>query len=374
LVQDIYHFEIIEILFYHCYNTVMIIQQDLLALLPPRRKSAPSGWISFNAPCCVHNGETADTRSRGGMIPSADGAVSYHCFNCGFKTGWRPGWHISYKFRKLLRWLGADDNTIQRLVIEAVRFKDTVAPDSISVTDVVPVDFQSRSLPDSSASFSEWATQLRLSHEDALVPEQLVRAVDYVNSRAIDLHKYEFYLSADTAYNMHRRVIVPFYWQDRLIGYTARALDDDVRPKFHSSHEPNYVFNLNHQRANSQFVIVCEGPFDAMSIDGVAVLGGSVSEQQADILDALSREVIVVPDFDVKPNKKGRMTWSGQQLVDDALEYGWTVSFPVWRETCKDINEAVIKYGRLFVLKSILDAREKNRLKIELLKKKIHTS
>lgn len=352
----------------------MNIQQDLLALLPARRKSAPSGWISFNAPCCVHNGETADSRGRGGIMPSADGSVSYHCFNCGFKSSWRPGWHISYKFRKLLRWLGADETTIQRLVIEAVRVKDTIAPDTIPATDVVPVDFKARELPADSASFSEWATQLRLADEHAPVPDQLIRAVDYVSGRGIDVQKYEFYLSSDTAYNMHRRVIVPFYWQGQLIGYTARALDDTTQPKFHSSHEPNYVFNVDRQQPSSQFVIVCEGPFDAMSIDGVAVLGSSVSEIQADIIDALSREVIVVPDFDVKPNKKGRLVWSGQQLVDAALEYGWSVSFPIWRETCKDINEAVIKYGRLFVLKSILDAREKNRLKIELIKKKIHTS
>jgi len=43
----------------------------------------------------------------------------------------------------------------------------------------------------------------------------------------------------------------------------------------------------------------------------------------------------------------------------------------VWQETCKDINEAVVKYGRLFVIKSILDAKESSRLKIELLRKNL---
>jgi hypothetical protein len=59
-------------------------------------------------------------------------------------------------------------------------------------------------------------------------------------------------------------------------------------------------------------------------------------------------------------------------LVDAALEYGWSVSFPVWQETCKDINSAVQKYGKLFVLKAIVDARQSNRLKIELLKKRLY--
>jgi hypothetical protein len=56
-------------------------------------------------------------------------------------------------------------------------------------------------------------------------------------------------------------------------------------------------------------------------------------------------------------------------LINDAIEYGWSVSFPVWQETCKDINEAVVKYGQLFVIKSILDAKETGKLKIELKKR-----
>jgi hypothetical protein len=55
-----------------------------MAYLPAKRKQNPSGWISFNAPCCVHNNENADRRSRGG-IKITDQGWSYHCFNCGFK-------------------------------------------------------------------------------------------------------------------------------------------------------------------------------------------------------------------------------------------------------------------------------------------------
>ena len=99
-----------------------------------------------------------------------------------------------------------------------------------------------------------------------------------------------------------------------------------------------------------------------------AVLVNSFKEQpllvkiQADIIDSLAREVIVVPDRDR----------AGVKLIDSALEYGWHVSFPVWQETCKDVSEAVERYGKLFVLKSILDARETGRLKIELKKKRLN--
>ena len=61
------------------------------------KKKTPSGWLSFNAPCCIHNGENADRRKRGGIMNSPDGTLSFHCFNCGFKTSYTPGRKISLK-------------------------------------------------------------------------------------------------------------------------------------------------------------------------------------------------------------------------------------------------------------------------------------
>jgi len=48
------------------------------------------------------------------------------------------------------------------------------------------------------------------------------------------------------------------------------------------------------------------------------------------------------------------------------------VSFPVWQERHKDVASAVEEFGKLFVVKSILEARQSNKLKIELRKKKIY--
>jgi DNA primase len=153
-----------------------------------------------------------------------------------------------------------------------------------------------------------------------------------------------------------------FKFEGRTIGYTARAFTDGVKPKYYSHYEPNFVFNMNNQHSDSKFVIVCEGPFDAMSVDGVAVLNNECNETQADIIESLGREVIVVADKDR----------AGAKMINNAIEYGWSVSFPVWLETSKDINEAVCKYGKLFVLKSILDAKHSSKLKIELMRKKLY--
>ena len=334
------------------------IQNYVISILPAKRKTTPSGWTSFNCPCCIHNNENADTRGRGGLHVNPDGSLSYHCFNCHFKASYQPGRHLTFKFRKFLQWLGAPDGEIKRLVIEAIRIKDLILPEDIKVEPDEKIEFTKRFLPTDARSIIELITFYELSDWQT-DHSHFNEVILYIDNRGIDFTKYNIYLSEDVSHKLNKRVIIPCYWNDEIIGYTARAIDNDIKPKYYSHYEPNYVFNTNMQQPDSKFVVVCEGPFDAMSIDGVAVLGNEVSEQQADIIDALGREVIVVADADK----------AGSKMIDAALKYGWNVSFPIWQETCKDVNEAVVKYGKLFVLKSIIDANESNKLKIELKKK-----
>ena len=343
----------------------------VINILPLKRKTSANGWISFNAPCCQHHGENADTRGRGGIITNSSGGISYHCFNCNYKTGFTPGQPLSYKFRKLLSWFGADENTIRHLVIKAIQIKDQIELiQPASKADIAPIDFKIRPLP-SNAKLLHELVEFYETKENNVYPNKLLDAIQYVGERNVDLNNYNFYWTPDSDYKLNQRIIIPFYWNEQLIGYTARAIQSDIKPKYYSDYEPNYVFNVNTQHAKNKFVIVVEGPFDAMAIDGVAVLSNECNEYQADIIDALGREVIVVPDFDIHMNNHGRKVWPGGKLIDQALEYGWSVAFPVWAETCKDVSEAVKKYGKLFTLKTILDSKQYNRLKIELLKRKM---
>jgi hypothetical protein len=348
------------------------LTQFLQGILPSKRKSASKGWLSFNAPCCVHNGETADSRGRGGIISNSDGSISYHCFNCNYKTSFQPGRTLSYKFRKLLSWLGASDNDIRHLVIEAIRLKDFMSltePEAIVKDEAVV--YKHRPLPTEAQTFYGLVEFYELA--DSLdYPKHFVDAVAYVSDRKIDMKRYELYWTPEVEHKLSHRVVVPFKWQGQVIGYTARAFVDGIKPKYYTQHEPDFVFNTDEQIASNKYVIVCEGPFDAMSIDGVAVCSNECSEKQADIIDSLGKEVIVVPDFDISVDANtGKKKWPGARLIDQAIEYGWSVSFPVWATECKDINDAVVKHGKLFTLKTIFDSVEHNRLKIELMKRKV---
>jgi hypothetical protein len=315
-----------------------IITDTINSYLPAKRKQTPSGWISFNAVCCD------DKRQRGGLIFNAGDAVSYHCFNCGFKASWQPGRLISQKMNKFMRDLGMGDDTIGQLRLEALKLNED---SNAEVRSIVPT-FDHRELPPDTKPINEWLDN---------VPEKLIPVLEYIAERKMYLDYYNFHWTPKIGFS--NRLIIPFYKDGVCVGYTARAVNDS-KPKYLSEQQPGYVFNLDAQHNNRQFVIVCEGPFDAISIDGCALLGAEIKDSQNWLLKQLNKEIVLVPDRD----KAGLLT------LEQALDYGWSVSMPDWPDDVKDVNDAIIKLGRLATLYKIAQAKEANPLKIQLKAKK----
>jgi hypothetical protein len=310
-----------------------LISDTLQQYLPSKRKQTPSGWISFNAPCCD------DKRQRGGFIVNAGDAVSYHCFNCQFKCSWQPGRPISQKMSKFMRDLNMPDDTISQLRLEALRLNDN---SNTVIQSIVP-KFDERALPIDSEPISNYLDN---------PPEKLIPVLEYLLGRNLSLEDYPFYWTPKIGFS--NRVIVPFYKDGACVGYTARAINDS-KPKYISEQQPGYVFNLDNQRSR-EFAIVCEGPLDAISIDGCALLGAEIKDSQNWLLKQLGKELILVPDKDHE----------GPKTVEQAIEFNWSVSMPNWPEGVKDVNDAVIKLGRLATLYLIISAKESNALKIRL--------
>lgn len=313
----------------------MSIVDVIYSYLPAKRKQTPSGWTKFNAVCCPHNGNTPDNRQRGGIIKNGDG-VSYHCFNCGYKASYVAGRHLTRKMRNLLSWMGANDDVISKLSIEALKIEsDQQYIESISLPDLVD-----KPLPEDSVLLSA-----------DTINEQTIPAIEYVYSRGLTLDDYKFYVSDE----LKDRIIIPFYYEGRVVGYTARKLTDG-KPKYLSEQTPGYVFNLDAQHYTQKYVIVCEGPVDALSIGGVALLGADIMDKQAMFINRLQLTPIVVPDRDK----------DGQRTVEHAIENKWAVSMPDWGPGVKDVNDAVLKYGKLYTLYLIMKHAEQYDLKIKL--------
>ena len=129
--------------------------------------------------------------------------------------------------------------------------------------------------------------------------------------------------------------------------------------KYVTEAQPGYVFNMDAQDWSRKFVLVTEGPYDAITISGVSILGSEINDLQREQIESLNRQIIVVPDRDAP----------GEKLINQAIEFGWSVAFPEWEKDVTDTADAVKKYGRLFAIKSILDSTETNKLKIDLKRK-----
>ena len=306
-----------------------------------KTKLASSGWLSGNAPCCVHNGESQDKRGRGGLLSSPTG-WSYSCFNCNFTASFILGRNLSVKARKFLAWLNVPQEEIERVNLESLKHR-------------------------SIAGLIDDRQRTAAAIQDIRFEERDIGGVEFVTARHIEVWKYlrrrlapldyPFMVSATTF--DRAGVIIPFTYDNTVVGCTTRFLDDR-NPRWVNDFQPGYVFGTDLQHADWQHVIVTEGIFDALSISGLALMHNTVSDAQARLIRNLGREITVVPDQD-KP---------GMELVDRAIELGWAVSMPAW-EGCKDVNDAVIKYGRLSTLLTIMQSRETSRIKIELRKRQV---
>ena len=308
---------------------------DILSYLPARRKTSSSGWVSFNAPCCVHNSENVDKRQRGGLKLSDEG-WSYHCFNCGYTASFILGRNLTFKARKLLSWLNVPQEEIERINLESIRHK--------SINGILE-----------SRRVLEKPADIRFEEKDlpADMQELSAEAIAYLNNRHISLD-YPFLLKTQP----RPGIVVPFTYENHVVGHCTRFLDNRT-PKYLNDMQPGYVFGTDLQRDSWQSVMVMEGVFDALSILGLAVLHADINDAQVRLIKSLGKQVIVIPDQDAP----------GMKLVDRAVELGWAVSMPNWGDDVKDVNDAVIKYGRLGALLTIMQSRETSRIKIELRKK-----
>ena len=332
-----------------------LIQNTILNSLPANKKKTPSGWISFNAPCCIYNGETQDKKKRGGIMAGADGTISYHCFNCGYKASYVIGRKLTQKMRTFMGYIGMADDTIKKLAIEAMRYEEG----DIKYEKKKFVNFHKKQMPKNTHSLDVWLEKYVAKDLTAPQYNKIDNLLNYLKVRGIDPTWYDFMYSPDMYFNFNERLIIPFYWRGDIVGYTGRLFEDIKKVKYVTDVQPGYVFNMDTQDWTRKFVIVTEGPFDAITVSGVSILGSEINDIQRELINNLNRQVIVVPDRDAP----------GEKLINQAIEFGWSVAFPEWDKTVGDVAEAVLKYGRLFTIQSILKSTESSKLKIDLKRK-----
>ena len=301
-------------------------------------KQTSSGWLSGNAVCCTHRSDTQDKRGRGGLKIS-DSGWSYSCFNCGYTASFVLGRNLTFKARKLLEWMNVPQEEIERINLESLKHKSIeglIQERQVVADRIQGIEFEERDLPAETQPLSATGEA-------------------YLRSRKLPID-YPFLYKT-----MPRPgIVIPFTYDNQIVGHTTRFLDERT-PRYIQDIQHGYVFGTDLQKNNWQYAIVVEGVFDALSINGLAVLHAEINDAQVKLIRSLGKEVIVVPDQDE----------AGMKLVDRAVELGWAVSIPEWPDGIKDVNDAVIRLGRLGTLLIILEAKETSKIKVEMRRKSL---
>lgn len=317
---------------------------DILSIIPGRKKLTQSGWYSFNAACCHNRGHNKDKRGRAG-IKKDDDNWAYACFNCGFKCRFTLGKALSSNTKLLLQWCGMDETQISKWNLESLQHKDLLSLVQVK-KQKKKIKFKEQELPS-----GELLDSNNESHKVY---------VDYMQSRGINVNDYPFMITPNDKGRQGNRIIIPYTYQNKIVGHTSRFLDNKI-PKYINEQQPGYVFGIDFQRPEWEICILVEGIFDALSINGCALTHNTINDDQADLLSRLNKQIIFVPDQDK----------TGLTMCDRALELGYSVSIPNWSADVKDVNDAVVKYGKLTTLLSILQNATTSKIKIEMQRKKL---
>jgi len=294
-----------------------------------------------------------DHTDRGGF-KFQGGEVGYNCFNCGTAGRYvENSGELSRKFRKVLNSFGISNEDLDQEIGKAF-FKNNAESDTISLADVTPTKEKKNYLFTPEVALPKSCFQLG----DERGVEVQERIIDYLMSRKIDPFDYPFYFSLDPKYLNY--VIIPFYRNGKIIYWQGRNYTNGASKKdrWDNCTEPkeNILFNFDELfRGGTSPLFVTEGIFDALPLNGVALIGSKINEAKIELLKKSRRELIFVIDKD----KNGRM------VAEKALEHGWKITFaPQFTE---DVNKSIITYGKCWTIFQLFNQIPKNEFEAKML-------
>lgn len=129
------------------------------------------------------------------------------------------------------------------------------------------------------------------------------RAVDYMYGRGFDNSTLVHF---DIGYSEKQdSIITPVHAPDgMLIGFVARSIEGKEFKNTPGLKKSRTIFNYHRARKHGETVIIVESAFDAMRVhqagypNVVALLGGSLSRHQQDLIEKTFSRIIIMTDFE----------------------------------------------------------------------------
>ena len=316
--------------------------------------------ININCPMCVLRGEKRpDQFHRCGLKRNPCG-LGVNCFNCGFKTRWNIGELISKPLYSFMCELGVDDTEAKRISHRALVVSRALGGEDAPISgyrESFEPAFNKIALPKGSKTITQWLV-------DGCEDPRFIEALTYLASRGTEIAtSYPYYWTPDAGEMMALRIIIPIFFKNEIVGYTARDTTGTLDRKYHADTPEDVLFNSAAlTKPHRKYVFLLEGPFDAIAVDMVSTLGAKLSDNQARWVNSSDKIPVLVVDRDT----------AGQRNIEHALKHKWHVAFPRlasqgwWDDTTKDVGKAVELYGRLYTTQSILSTMTNDPYKIEV--------
>ena len=312
--------------------------QDIIRSTFIVTKSSRKGWLSKNCPCCIYKGESADTRHRLGMNLGTDSSIRLNCFNCGLRVFWSPGRPMTADLKLYLTASGYTEEQIRDINFNLFKEK----PSENSEFRLTSMNYYNTW---NSIELPLGANTLQYHIDNHESSKEFIDVLEYAVQRK--LFDFSRLYWTPLSWEYKKRLIIPFYYEDKLVGYSGRYVYPDrnpKNPKYLDNRPDNYVYNLHRQRDTRKYTIYPEGLIDAMHMDGICTFGNKLTDGQSHMINQLGKTIIFIPDYDN----------AGEELLDRAIKQQWLVSLPDWKY--KDISESVEARGRIVTLREILNS------------------
>ena len=306
-------------------------------------RPSTKGWCQVLCRVCGDHGRKG-LRSAFKFGPDEFG---YHCFNCeiGAQFSSHSQTMPSEDMERILSAFGVPDEFLNELKMQVIYNRTNGA----SVGQQV---FNKSRL--SGAKVIEMPSYFKLLTD--ITEDEPIRQLAEMHlseERAMTSADYPFYIATrdptiKESFKFANRLVIPIFNQaDQLVFWQARDIIGGQLKKYLNPDVERegvlYGAAELRNRTNAP-LFVTEGFFDAFHVRGVATLGRQLTTDMVEVLDLCPREKIIIPDF------KG----DGQDLALQGVRHGWKVSIPEFGQ-CKDVTEAIVKYGKLYVYKNIMD-------------------
>lgn len=309
----------------------MIQQQKLEDLI---REKIPFGSSDSRGFYSLKCGVCNDYKVRAGF-KFENSSIIYNCWNCSTAAVYEEfSGKISKNFRKILNAYSIEDSDISTVINTAFFNKKEPESKTITLASLVKINTSTPEIKLPPKSFP-------LGHDEFI--DYQSKLVDYLTSRGIDIMKYKFYFSLEERFK--DRIIIPFYRDGKLIFWQARSIDSAEKKRYDNAIVPRtaVMFNmdkLNHYSPGVLFVV--EGIFDAMPIDGVAILGSALTEAKIELLKKSNRKLIFVIDKDD----------NGRHVAEIALKHGWGITFAP--DNANDVSNSIQRYGIIWTVNELM--------------------